>query len=354
MRALALVCLGITILAPQVNAETRTKAASASPSTIRTGSTNTASAHRSIVALPANTAATATLIAASGDATKRSFAVQLDRRETESNLLRIATEIRDDDAQPAASAVVMFYLPGMKVGHGVWAHAFFPKSNETNGAAAAADARLTIVGLTMADEERLTLDVRRDPRNLVGAWLTTAPAPVGKLSLFRDKGRLFAEWSIRDGRRFAEEVVETALPGGDWRYDRRVGGAGDHMLMTANGDLELRDRDDVATSTEVIKREPGDFNLAVAQSNQARVNLAKIADTKVSANVAGKRIVDHNPTAAPNPTKGTVVVSAGSVVTLSDSTLAPDKSSRDKATKKTAQPTEPTPEANKLADVIFR
>jgi hypothetical protein len=219
MRALALACLGMTISIPDAGAETRSgPAASAVASTIRTGSTN--------VAAPPRTAISYHVLASSGDISKRSFAVQLERRVAHADLQQIAAEIRNADAERAATSVIMFYLPGMKVGHGVWAHAYFQSSGEPPDTAP--NAKITIVGLTVADEERLTMDARRDPRNLIGSWLTATPAPAGKLTLYREKGRLFAEWGLRDGSRFAEEVVETALPEGSWRYDRRDGGAADH------------------------------------------------------------------------------------------------------------------------------
>jgi hypothetical protein len=184
------------------------------------------------------------VLAESGDAAKRVVAVRLERRVHEAELKRIAAEIRTAEATRAPKAVVMFYLPGMKVGHGIWAHVYFAPEPKT-----------TITGLTMADEERLVSDVRRDNRPLIGAWLTAAPAPVGKLTIYREKGRLFAEWGLRDGVRFAEEVTETALPEGGWRYDRRDGGgAGDLLLLSPSGTLDLIDRDGVVTGTQVINR----------------------------------------------------------------------------------------------------
>jgi hypothetical protein len=180
------------------------------------------------------------IIANGGDRSKRSFAVQLQRRVSEADLKRIAGDIRNTDLGiQDASTVVMFYLPGMKLGHGVWAHAFFAKT-EAEVARAAQEPKVTIVGLSMAEEERLVLAARADGRNLVGAWLTAVP--VGKVTLYRDKGRMFAEWGLRDGSRFTEEVVETALAEGGWRYDGRDGGTGEHLRMTPDGDLELRDR----------------------------------------------------------------------------------------------------------------
>jgi hypothetical protein len=184
------------------------------------------------------------VLAESGDAAKRVVAVRLERRVHEAELKRIAAEIRMSEASRAPKAVVMFYLPGMKVGHGIWAHVYF-----------APEPKVTVTGLTMADEERLVSDVRRDNRPLIGAWLTAAPAPVGKLTIYREKGRLFAEWGLRDGVRFAEEVTETALPEGGWRYDRRGGGgAGDLLLLSPSGTLDLVDRDGVVTGTQVINR----------------------------------------------------------------------------------------------------
>ena len=336
MRALALACFGMTILIPGAGAETRDKpATSATASTIRTGSTN--------VALTPRAAVSYAVLAAAGDDLKRSFAVQLERRVTDADLKLIAAEIRHADAATAATAVIMFYLPGMKIGHGVWAHAYFAAARGTPDAHDASDGKVTIVGLTVAEAERLIQDARRDSRNLIGAWLTATPAPVGKLTLYREKGRLFAEWGLRDGRRFAEEFVETALPEGSWRYDRRVGGAADHMHVTATGELELRDRDNSTTTTELIKREPGDFNLAIAYSNQV-----KLSEGKGGSKVDARKLADVNKF---SDTASVVTVGSGTTTAGSLSNV----STTDKPAKtNTALPAKPAADANALANVIFR
>jgi hypothetical protein len=334
MRALALVCLGITILTPEAGAETRAQSTiSAQPSAIRTGSTNA-------VLAPVNSIPY-TIIANSGDKAKRSFAVQLERRVNEHDLKRIATDIRFSDIGIAdASTIVMFYLPGMKLGHGVWAHAFFP-GTDTVDQRATQEPKVTIVGLSITEEERLVLAARADSRTLVGAWLTAAPAPVGKLTLYRDKGRMFSEWGLRDGTSFSEEVVETALPDGSWRYDRRDGGTGDHMRMTPEGDLELRDRQDVITSTQTIKRQPGDFNLAVAKSNQTRGTELKLGEGKTAPDKGDSKKLSSL------GGKGTIMSTTGSATTTAGTT---DKTAKTK----TALPVDQTNDPDALANVMFR
>jgi hypothetical protein len=345
MRALALVCLGITTLIPEAGAETRAKPTQVTAaSAIRTGSTNVGStnfgnghAAQSTAGSPAYV-----IIANSGDRTKRSFAVQLERRTTEIELQRIAADIRFSDLGiEDASTVVMFYLPGMKLGHGVWAHAFFAGVTKSDNTAAQ-EPKITIVGLSIAEEERLILAARTDNRNLVGAWLTSAPAPVGKLTLYRDKGRMFAEWGLRDGTSFAEEVVETALADGSWRYDRRDGGTGEYLRMTADGTLELRDRQDVVTSTQTIKRHPGDFNLAVAKTNQT-----KGVEVKLSEGRAAQDKTDSKKLSSLGG-KGTIITTTvGSVTTTAGTT---DKTAKTK----TALPVDQTTDSDALANVMFR
>jgi hypothetical protein len=337
MRARLLVCLGMTMLAPVAAAETRTKVATPAPSsTISTGSTNQAVNGRSLPYA---------IIANAGDKTKRSFAVQLERRVTENDLKRIALDIRlTDMGIEGASAVVMFYLPSMKLGHGMWAHAYFP-ATETPEQKATQEPKVTITGLSIADEEQMVLSARQDRRNLVGVWLTAAPAPAGKLTLFREKGRLFSEWGLRDGTRFTEEVIETALAEGGWRYDRRDGGGADHMRMSPEGDLELRDRNDVITHTQTIKRQPGDFNLAIAKSNQT-----KSTETQVSDNTLSEKAVTDK--TATRKLSGTAIKGTITVTTVGSATTT---AATDKATKtKTALPVEQAGDPDALANVIFR
>ena len=345
MRAFALVCLGMSILIPGARAETRGKAVSpASVSNIQTGSTN-------LTVSPAAVSAYAVL-ANSGDHAQRSFAVQLERRVSDVDLKRIADEIRSTDTENSAATVVMFYLPGMKIGHGVWAHAYYPASPETAGHKAEAEPKVTIVGLTITEELRLTMEARRDSRNLIGAWLTATPAPVGKLTLYREKGRLFAEWGLRDGARFAEEVTETALPDSTgWRYDRRDARSGNHMRMTPDGDLELRDRDDVATSTQAIKRLPGDFNVAVAKSNESKIAEAKgQASTNKNPVSTVKRSVVVTTVGSATTTDGAM---GGRQLNASQLNASPLNASGEKQPKaKIAQPMDQP--AKSSANVMFR
>jgi hypothetical protein len=335
MRALALVCLGITILIPEAGAQTRGNSPTPEPTTtIRTGSTN-------VNVSPAGSMPYA-IIANGGDRSKRSFAVQLERRISEADLKRIAGDIRNTDLGiQDASTVVMFYLPGMKLGHGVWAHAYFPETG-AQVSRTAQEPKITIVGLSMADEDRLVLAARTDSRNLVGAWLTAVP--VGKVTLYREKGRMFAEWGLRDGSRFTEEVVEVALAEGGWRYDRRDGGTGEHLRMTPDGDLELRDRHDIITTAQTIKRQPGDFNLAIAKTNQVKGTDAKISE--------GKSPIDKNGAKKLAAGRGTIVITTVGSATTTATTTA---SANDKTSKpKTALPDDKVADPDSLANVIFR
>jgi hypothetical protein len=203
---------------------------------------------------------------------RRMVAVQIERRTTENDLKRIASEIRSTastDGRAAATTIVTFYLPYMKIGHGVWAHAYCTP-----------EPTVRIVGLTLAEEERLTADARRDSRPLIGAWLTAAPAPVGKLTIYREKGRLFAEWGLRDGVGFAEEIIETKLPDdGGWRYDRRSDNAGDHLRLSPTGEMDLLDREGTVTATQAIALAPVDPKVADGKTGDGKSPDGKAAKT---------------------------------------------------------------------------
>jgi hypothetical protein len=269
--------------------------------------------------MPPGASAAYEVVADSGTNDKRIFAVQLERRVAEPELKRIAGEIRDSEAKSAITAIMMFYLPGMRVGHGVWAHVYYSP-----------DPKVTIVGLTTAEEERLIGDVRRDNRSLIGAWLTASPAPVGKLTLYRERGRLFAEWALRDGARFTEEVLESTLPGGGWRYDRRDGGAGDHMLLTTAGTLELRDRDDVSTLTQAVIRNAVDLRVseqrAEAKGNDFKPGDIKPGDGRSDARSAkltpGSKSADSGAVTITNVGSGTTT-SASAIISVPGAVFAP-------------------------------
>ena len=160
---------------------------------------------------------------------RRVVAVRIDHRISEAEVSRIAEAVKSRARAQAARTQVNFYLNGVRAGEGAWASATY-----------APDLKIVVNGLTAEEEQAFAAEVENDPRNVVGAWLTGAPAVPGRLMVFREKNRLFAEWRVRGGHRTVDEVVESRgsrghrfdIPGDDSQY----------YVMLPGGALELRDK----------------------------------------------------------------------------------------------------------------
>ena len=79
-----------------------------------------------------------------------------------------------------------------------------------------------------------------DRRDVIGAWLTSTPATPGRLTIFREGKRLYAEWRLRSGVTTKDELSETRVAAGR-RYDIRSSASEDHFMVTG-GELEIRAR----------------------------------------------------------------------------------------------------------------
>lgn len=199
-------------------------------------------------------------IAANG--TTRYVAVVVSKRISEADIGPIADAARAREKAPYERTVVNLYLPGMKLGGSAWAVATYQPS-----------LKVTIVGLRLDEEQAALVEAANDKRNLLGMWLTSPPAVPGRLTIYREGAKTFAEWRLRNGSKSVEEVIETR----DGRGRRLTPAAGstDYFLLGPHGELELRD----ATSVIAVAE-----RLPVAVDRQA----AKAAPVKPKARSASR------------------------------------------------------------------
>jgi hypothetical protein len=158
---------------------------------------------------------------------RRVVSVRLSERLSEADLVRIADSIKAAAKTPAERTLIAFYLSGMPLNQGAWASINFDPNP-----------MVRINGLRLEEQQQFEATVAVDRRDLVGAWVTDLPAPPGRLVIFRDNGRMFAEWVLRSGRKSVEELVEVRGTRGS-RFDPRDGGQ-DYYLLKSTGALELR------------------------------------------------------------------------------------------------------------------
>lgn len=158
---------------------------------------------------------------------RRVVSVRLSERLSETDLVRIADGIKAAAKTPTERTLVAFYLSGMPLNQGAWASIHFNP-----------DPMVKINGVRLEEQQQFEATIAVDRRDIVGAWVTDLPAPPGRLVIFRDKGRTFGEWVLRNGRKSVEELSEIRGTRGS-RFDPRDGSQ-DYYLLKSTGALELR------------------------------------------------------------------------------------------------------------------
>lgn len=215
---------------------------------------------------------------------RRVISVRLKERLVEADLLQVAGTIKGTSKEPAAPMLVAFYLTGMPLDQGAWASVSF-----------APDAKAKINGLKREEQEQFEATLAVDRRQLVGAWITDMPAAPGRLVIFRDKGKPFAEWLLRSGRKSVEELIEVRGSRGS-RFDPRAGSA-DYYLLKANGSLELRNKQRLIAIAERMEIPKPDL---VAGKIALPAEVARLAATSAPSTAADSA----NPAPSPNALAG--------------------------------------------------
>ena len=221
---------------------------------------------------------------ASSETSRRVVAVVLAKRLAEAEIGRIADIVRAKEKAPFERTIVNFYLPRMKIGEGAWAAAIYNPGR-----------KISIVGLRLDEEQAAIAEAANDQRPRVGVWLTAPPAAPGRLTIYLDGARAFAEWRLRNGDKSVEELIETRDPKGR-RFATKTGGA-DYYLITWNGELELRDGQSIIATGEKligIAETPAAKPVPLAAVKQrSRVAAPKTVQTSSNATDAGRALSDN-------------------------------------------------------------
>ena len=179
--------------------------------------------------------------------------VRIERRIDEPDINAIANVIVSRDTHDYPRTVINFVLPNARLGEPPWANATVVR-----------EVRVRIPGLRLDEERQFLAEAREDRRDILGSWLTSIPATPGRLTIYREGKRLFAEWRMRNGVRSQDEIGETRVSGGR-RFDLKSGPSDDYFLVTATGDLEIRAKGQLIALAERI-RDTGVAASAVASS----------------------------------------------------------------------------------------
>lgn len=189
---------------------------------------------------------------------RRLVAVRLPGRIADPELRRLAEDIQKRARASAPRTVVRFHLPGMPLDQTPWAVATFQP-----------ELKVAISGLRLEEEQLLKAEVQADRRQLIGAWLTSPPAIPGRLSIFRDKSKTFAEWRLRSGLKTVEELSESRI--GRGRLYTVNGEGATHFLVTAAGELELREGETPIATGEPIALDQAAIAAALSPAGNTTV-----------------------------------------------------------------------------------
>jgi hypothetical protein len=178
---------------------------------------------------------------------RRVIEVSIDRRASEADLVRIAVRVLKGPVTGSARAFVNFHIGAARLRDAPWASVRVSADREP---------QVQLLGLSADEETRLIAEARADKRSLIGAWLTASPLSPGRLTLYRDGSKAFAEWRLRSGARTTTELAESRLPRGR-RYDDKAG-SDEHFVVTPAGDLEVRTAKDLlAVGERIALIQPG-------------------------------------------------------------------------------------------------
>ena len=180
---------------------------------------------------------------------RRIVSVRVERRLDETDLVRLATLVQSRSKHSYGRTQVNVYLPAMALNQGPWATVTLSP-----------EPKVAVFGLSRADEDIFLADHRADRRPLLGAWLTSPPAAPGRLAIYSDQSKIYAEWRLRSGQRTVEEVQDSVTKAGR-RFD--VPGAG-YYVLTRSGELEIWDKSTLIATAERIRPEHLSLPPAVA------------------------------------------------------------------------------------------
>ena len=284
---------------------------------------------------------------------RRLVSVRIERRLTEPELLAIGEGIRAREKRRFSRTQISFFLPGMALQQGAWASVTF-----------SSESKVSVHGLRREDEDVLLAEHRADTRPLLGSWLTSPPATPGRLTIYSDQGRIYAEWRLRNGQRTVDELQDTTTKAGR-RFDVNGGG---YYVLARSGDLEIWDKTTLIATADRIRPEHLALPASVALGTAPVAASSKVAGNPVhrpSATVVSPvqpeppiaaGLTTSSPADKPAPLPSAVSAPAASVATA-----APDPaqtiSSHDKphkAAKARARPVAATKPAGKSRTVRDR
>ena len=232
------------------------------------------------------------IVSEDGEVSARRIAVRMAQPLAEAALKAMADVISARQPKGTTVDVIRIYLPDMKLSETPWADVRPGQSM-----------KITINGLRAGEIETYRAEAAADTRNVIGVWLTAAPAVPGRLTIWRDKnGKHFAEWRLRNGQKTTDELDENKVSRGR-RFDIRVSNGG-YYLVAWNGALELGEKSTVIAVAERLTFDKAAPTIAPAQTSTRSVH----GDANANAEAAAVTQPKSPVTAVPAPASSTKAI----------------------------------------------
>jgi hypothetical protein len=161
---------------------------------------------------------------------KRSLDIRINKIVSENVLKAIALKLKSDDPQTYERTFILYYLPDMVPGSGAWASTNF-------------EPELTVRVLGFKNSQATRSSTSR-PANqqVIGSWVDHAPGASSVITIYRQGGELFMDRRFQDGGSVQTKLIEKSSPLGR-RFEKADDSeSGDYYVLTAAGDLEIRDQ----------------------------------------------------------------------------------------------------------------
>jgi hypothetical protein len=193
------------------------------------------------------------IIKVEGEQSKDIIEIRLREKVAREAIVAYCREIHRTKSGKAKRTVIWVYMPtdesvGSLTGRGSpWAVVEFdPDSKRFN------DCQVRIMGFTIEEEAELKAIPSSPGTEVVGRWLQDDNSVGGLLTIFRSQGLIYLELQRGPTRGLIEEIVEFKHPECMAFRRKEVSKAGDHYLITANGNLLIADVDGVIASCKKV------------------------------------------------------------------------------------------------------
>lgn len=158
---------------------------------------------------------------------KRSVNVRLDKKVSVEELRNIALTIKGMEKNDYERTFITYYLPDMEIGSGAWATSHFNPELKVN-----------ILGLSASEEEKLNIEAKKIPEEIVGVWRDDRPYISAVLTIYRKNKKLYLDTKYNDGSGSKKQMIEKSSNIGTKLVEKGGNAHGEYFILSAEGVLQ--------------------------------------------------------------------------------------------------------------------